>query len=112
MFGQLVDCSAGQECLPFRGRTAMARPYRLISADSHLEISPERWTPRVPKAFRDRAPRLIKLASGGDGVLIENAPIYVVGLGVAGRPYEDHRIYGVSYEGNPGTGSPEKRLRE
>ncbi len=90
----------------------MAREYRLISADSHLEISPDRWTPRVPAAHRDRAPRLVKLANGGDGVLSENTPLYVVGLGVAARPYEEHRIYGVTYDGNPGTGTPEQRLAE
>jgi predicted TIM-barrel fold metal-dependent hydrolase len=90
----------------------VARQYRLISADSHLEISPDRWTPRVPKKYRDRAPRLVKLASGGDGVLSENTPLYVLGLGVAARPYEDHRVYGVTYEGNPGTGAPEQRLQE
>jgi predicted TIM-barrel fold metal-dependent hydrolase len=90
----------------------MAREYRLISADSHLEISPDRWTSRVPRKYRDRAPRLVKLASGGDGVLSENTPLYVLGLGVAARPYEDHRVYGVTYEGNPGTGTPEQRLRE
>src|SRR5687768_2298372 len=90
----------------------MARQYRLISADSHLEISPDRWTNRVPIAHRDRAPRLVKLASGGDGVLSENTPMYVVGLGVAARPYEDHRINGVTYEGNAGCGTPEQRLAE
>jgi uncharacterized protein len=90
----------------------MAREYQLISADSHLEISPDRWTPRVPRPHRDRAPRLVRLASGGDGVVSENAPLYVVGLGVAARPYEDHRIFGVTYEGNAGTGTAEQRLAE
>jgi len=42
----------------------MASKYRLFSADSHLEISPERWTERVPVKYRDRAPRLVKLANG------------------------------------------------
>lgn len=90
----------------------MARQYRLVSADSHLEISPDRWTPRVPKDHRDRAPRLVKLAGGGDGVISENMPLYVVGLGVAARPYEDHRISGITYEGSTGCGTPEQRLAE
>jgi hypothetical protein len=47
--------------------------YRLFSADSHLEISPERWTRRVPVKYRDRAPRLVKLANGGDGIVIEDS---------------------------------------
>ncbi|MGH7831684.1 MAG: amidohydrolase family protein, partial [Candidatus Binatia bacterium] len=68
----------------------MERNYRIISADSHLEISPELWTGRVPAKYRDRAPRLVKLTTGGDGVIVENRPLYVVGLAITGRPYEEH----------------------
>lgn len=49
----------------------MASKYRCLSADSHLEISPGRWTPLVPENYRDRAPRLIKLPNGGDGIIVE-----------------------------------------
>lgn len=90
----------------------MARGYRVISADSHLEIAPERWTNRVPAKYRDRAPRRVRLATGGDAVMVENRPLYILGLAVTGKPYEDHRIYGVTYEGNSGTGLPEQRLKE
>lgn len=90
----------------------MARKYRVISADSHLEISPDCWTRRVPAKYRDRAPRLVKLPTGGDGIIVENRPLYVVGLAVTGKPYEHHALTGVTYEGNPGTGSPDQRLRE
>jgi predicted TIM-barrel fold metal-dependent hydrolase len=88
------------------------RTYRLISADSHLDISPDRWNTRVPARYRDRAPRLVKLADGGDGVIIENRTLYVLGLAVTGKPYQEHRLRGVTYEGGPGCGSPEQRLRE
>jgi predicted TIM-barrel fold metal-dependent hydrolase len=44
--------------------------------------------------------------------LIENKPLYVLGLAVTGKPYQEHRPSGVNYEGNPGTGSPEQRLSE
>ena len=90
----------------------MARKYRLFSADSHLEISPSRWTNRVPEKYRDRAPRLVKLANGGDGIIIEGRPLYVVGLAIAGKPYERHELRGISYEGSEGAGSPEQRLKE
>jgi hypothetical protein len=90
----------------------MATKYRLFSADSHLEISPSRWTDRVPEKYRDRAPRLVKLANGGDGIIIEGRPLYVVGLAIAGKPYERHELRGVSYEGSEGAGSPEQRLKE
>jgi len=90
----------------------MPSNYRLFSADSHLEISPSCWTDRVPEKYRDRAPRLVKLANGGDGIIIEGRPLYVVGLAIAGKPYERHELRGVSYEGSEGAGSPEQRLKE
>ena len=49
--------------------------YQVVSADSHLEISPERFTHRVPEKYRDRAPRVIKLADGGEAILVENRPL-------------------------------------
>jgi predicted TIM-barrel fold metal-dependent hydrolase len=85
---------------------------RLFSADSHLEISPERWTKRVPEKYRDRAPRVVKLPNGGDGVIVEGRPLYVVGLAIAGKPYERHELSGINYEGSEGAGSPEQRLKE
>ena len=33
----------------------------LLSSDGHLEVLPERWTPRMPAKYRERAPRTIKL---------------------------------------------------
>ena len=90
----------------------MVNRYHLLSADSHLEISPERWTDRVPRKYRDRAPRLVKLANGGDGVIVEGKPLYVVGLAIAGKPYERHELTGIRYEGSEGAGTPEQRLKE
>ena len=90
----------------------MASKYSLFSADSHLEISPSRWTDRVPEKYRDRAPRLIKLPNGGDGIIVEGQPVYVLGLAVAGRPYEQHQLTGLNYATSAGSGSPEQRLQE
>jgi predicted TIM-barrel fold metal-dependent hydrolase len=90
----------------------MANKYRLFSADSHLEISPRRWTGRVPEKYRDRAPRLIQLPNGGDGIIVEGQPVYVLGLAVAGRPYEEHQLTGLNYATSAGAGSPEQRLKE
>src|SRR5258706_4398518 len=90
----------------------MASKYRLFSADSHLEISPSRWTNRVPEKYRDRAPRLVKLTNGGDGIIIEGRPLYVVGLAIAGKPYERHQLSGVSYEGSESAGAPEQSLQK
>ena len=86
--------------------------FNVMSADSHLEISPERWTGRVPAKFRDRAPHLIKLAHGGDGVVLEGRDVYVLGLAITGRPPEEHRLFGLNYEGSPGAGSSADRIKE
>ena len=48
----------------------------LISSDGHLEVRPERWTPRMPAKLRDKAPRTIKLPDGGDALLVEGQPPY------------------------------------
>ena len=44
----------------------MTQEYRLISSDGHLEVPPERWTPRVPRKYQDRVPRTApaRLGSG------------------------------------------------
>ncbi len=90
----------------------MAVRYNVISGDSHLEFSPEKWTPHVPAKWRDRAPRRVTLPNGGDGIVMEGRTTYVLGLAVTGKPYEQHRLDGIRYEGSPGTGSPEQRVRE
>ena len=90
----------------------MASKYRIFSADSHLEISTDRWTPRVPAKYRDRAPRMVKLPDGGDGIIIEGRDVYVLGLAITGKPYEEHKLFGLTYQGSPGAGSPEERIHE
>jgi predicted TIM-barrel fold metal-dependent hydrolase len=90
----------------------MAMKYCVISADSHLEVVPERWTPRVPAKYRDRAPRTVKLAGGGDALLIENRPLQVPGLSLCGKRYEEYSPVGGVYQGSPGAGDSQQRLRE
>ena len=50
---------------------SLARTYRFFSADSHFESAPDRWVHRVPKQYRDRAPRRVKLPSGKDIIVEE-----------------------------------------
>lgn len=91
----------------------MPKRYSVISGDSHLELSPDRWRERVPEPYRDRAPRAVKFPQGGDAVLVERVPLHPVGLSVTGgKPYQEHRLFGVTWEGSAGTGSPEQRLKE
>ncbi len=90
----------------------MARVYRAISGDSHLDMSPERWTPRVPARWRDRAPKLVKLPNGGDAIIIEGRGPMTPGLAITGKPFQEHTPEVAHFDGSSGTGPPEQRLRE
>ncbi|HLH24335.1 MAG TPA: amidohydrolase family protein [Chloroflexota bacterium] len=91
----------------------MAREYRYISGDSHLEIDSKWWVDRVPAAHRERAPRLIRLPDGGDAWLIEGRPLREVPSDLYGGKGRDHwQPFGQNYETTPGTGPAEQRLRE
>jgi predicted TIM-barrel fold metal-dependent hydrolase len=86
--------------------------YKVVSGDSHLEISPGRWSDRVPAKYKERAPRLVTLPHGGDGIIIEGREVYTLGLAITGAPPEEHKLFGLNYEGAPGAGTPERRLQE
>jgi len=91
--------------------------YKCISADSHLEIRPDRYAKRVAVKYRDRAPKVITLEDGTLAVLQEGQPLERLISNIScGLPYEERRPFdplpGENYESSPGTGSPEQRLRE
>ena len=92
----------------------MARNYRIISADSHLQIAAERWTHRVPARYRDQAPRTIQLPDGTDGTVAgEGGTVQVFSQGgLVGKPYKDRSPIGGRFDTAPGAGSSEQRLRE
>ena len=68
----------------------MANRYNVISADAHLEISPDRWTERVPARYRDYAPRLVKLADD-DRALLYGAFLELADL-LQGEGHEQRAI--------------------
>ena len=92
----------------------MAQKYQLLSSDGHLEVPPERWVHRVPKKYRDRAPRSITLPNGGDALLIEGQPLREANfLDLrAGRAPGQWQPFGLRVEGAAGIGPPEQRLKE
>jgi predicted TIM-barrel fold metal-dependent hydrolase len=91
----------------------MARQYRIVSGDSHLEIDSKWWVDRIPAQHRDRAPRLVRLADGGDAWLVEGRPLRAVPFDLYGGKGRDNwKPFGQSYETTPGTGSPQQRLAE
>jgi predicted TIM-barrel fold metal-dependent hydrolase len=91
----------------------MPTNYRYISADGHFESPPEQWTHRVPKQYRERAPRRIRLGNGRDGLQLEGARLIYGGTSLYGgqRPEDfDPRV--MDFDNTPGCGSAEQRLRE
>ena len=86
----------------------------LISSDGHLEVRPERWTPRMPAHLREKAPRTIKLPDGGDALLVEGQPPYPAPfLDLrAGRTNETWMPIGATVDDTAGVGPPEQRLKE
>jgi predicted TIM-barrel fold metal-dependent hydrolase len=92
----------------------MAREYRLLSSDGHLEVPPERWAGRVPQKYRDRAPHTVHLPDGGDALMIEGQPLLEANfLDLrAGRPAGQWQPFGLKVEDAAGTGSPEQRVGE
>ncbi len=89
----------------------MARNYRIISGDSHLQLAAERWTPHIPAKYRDQAPQTVRLPNGTDTTVI-NDKSFVFHGALVGRPYENRSPVGGRFETSPGAGSPEQRLRE
>ncbi|MGH7348339.1 MAG: hypothetical protein ACREK4_25780, partial [Candidatus Rokuibacteriota bacterium] len=78
----------------------------LISSDGHLEVRPERWTPFMPAGLREKAPRTIKLADGGDAIFVEGQPPYPAPfLDLrAGRTNETWEPIGVTVDDTAGVG--------
>src|SRR5437660_11176010 len=92
----------------------MARAYRLMSSDGHLEVPPERWVHRVPEKYRDRAPRTVHLPDGGDALMIEGQPLLEANfLDLrAGRAEGTWHPFGFKVADAAGTGSQEQRVQQ
>ena len=88
--------------------------YRYISGDSHMEVDTANWTPRVPGKYRASAPELRRIADGIDAWFLEGKQIRLANAAdlYAGKGRENYQPRGATYEGTPGTGGPDQRLRE
>ena len=91
----------------------MSRKYRVISGDSHMEIDSKHWAHRVPERHRERMPRLLRMATGGDAWVIEGRPAREPAADLyGGKGRENWAPTGQTYEDTAGTGSGEQRVRE
>ena len=88
--------------------------FKIVSADSHLEVSPDRWRDWVEPQYRDCVPKVIRMDNGGDAWVLPNSPAPVP-LGAnfaAGIP---RRLWNrmITYEENPaGSGDARQRIAE
>jgi predicted TIM-barrel fold metal-dependent hydrolase len=92
----------------------LKKGYRYISGDSHLEIDTKHWTGRVPARWREQAPRLVHQPDGSDAWAINNKIARAAAAAdlYGGKGRDQYVPFGARYEGTPGTGSAEQRLRE
>lgn len=65
-------------------------PSRMISADSHVTEPPGCYIDRVDKAYRARAPRIVREDDGGDSFLVDGMP-GTIPLGIVAAAGKDPR---------------------
>ena len=87
--------------------------YRLISGDSHINEPPDLWTSRLPKKFKDRAPRMQRFEEG-DAWIIEGAigPINFGLNACGGLPPEKQSPWAKFEDIRRGGWDPKERLKE
>ncbi|MCI0888841.1 MAG: hypothetical protein J4N28_04370, partial [Chloroflexi bacterium] len=91
----------------------MAREYKRISGDSHLEVPNERWTHRVDAKYREDAPKTVTGDDGADTTVVAGLPARSNPMDLYGGSGRGEWVpFGRRYADTPGTGPPEQRLRE
>ncbi len=91
----------------------MARAYRLISADSHVNPSPAIYAELLPAQYRDRAPKVVQRGEEEVAVFEGREEHFEMLASVAGRRYQDYTIEGKTYqEGRAGGFDPVARLAD
>ena len=93
---------------------AASLDYPIVDADSHVNEPPTLWVERVPKKWRDRAPRVQKTDKGDVWLFDDGKERWPVGLtAVAGLSYLDFKAFGLSYETmRPGSFDTKARLAD
>lgn len=77
--------------------------YKVISADNHINEPPGTYVDRVPRHLKDKAPRVMRGADGGDGWSYDGSPPKVTfGLnatgGSTGQDYKNYKHAGLTWD--------------
>jgi len=91
----------------------MARQYKCISGDGHIDLNPDIWRERVQSKWRERAPKRVKMPNGSDAVVIDGGKPNTIGITRSVRvPHAELAKQVPTFETCAGTGGPEQRLAE
>lgn len=91
----------------------MAKNYKVINGDGHIDLNPDVWRDRVAAKWRDRAPKRVTMPNGADAVVIDGGEPNTIGITRSvGVQREDLAEQVPTFEKSAGTGSPEQRVRE
>jgi predicted TIM-barrel fold metal-dependent hydrolase len=89
--------------------------YKLITQDTHLEVSPDRWRDYIAPKYRDRGPKIVPWPEGGEAWAMDGVK-QVIPLSLnlsAGKSPTQWKFHGWYYnEGHPGTGDAAQRVTE
>ena len=86
----------------------------LVSVDDHLVEPPDVFAGRLPAAYRDQAPRVVRRPDGSDVWEFNGSVIPNIGLNaVAGRPKEEYGIEPTAFdEMRPGCFDVHERIKD
>ena len=91
----------------------LAREYKIISADSHVNPVPTMYAERLPARFRDRAPRLEQRGSSQVMVFEGQDKRFTLLTSAAGKKFEDYEFVGENFEdGRKGGWDPHARIED
>jgi predicted TIM-barrel fold metal-dependent hydrolase len=86
---------------------------KIISADDHVQEPADLWETRLPKALRDRAPKVVRLPDGGDAWSVPGYPPRPFGILIAAGTGRNDKATGLTWEDCPrGAYDPDARLKD